>query len=90
MRALVSVAIALTAAVVAIVTFPVFLQLRSGGTKVFEPQVMDDALLASLASAALLFGVLAIFSIGLASLPAGIVLLLLLFRALRRRPLEAT
>ena len=42
------------------------------------------ALLAVLASASLLFGFLAAFSIGLAFLPAGVVLLLLLYRALSR------
>ncbi len=47
MRALVSVATAVTAAAVGIVAFPVFLQLRAGGTKVFEPQPMDFALLAA-------------------------------------------
>ncbi len=41
-------------------------------------------LLAILASGCLLFGVLAAFSIGLAILPAGIVFLVLLFRAIRR------
>ena len=44
------------------------------------------ALLALFASAALLFGFLAVFSIGLAVLPVGIVLLVVLFRALRRAP----
>jgi len=44
------------------------------------------ALLALFASAALLFGFLAAFSIGLAVLPLGIVLLVVLFRALRRAP----
>jgi len=51
---------------------------RSGGRRV--------ALLALFASAALLFGFLAVFSIGLAVLPVGIVLLVVLFRALRRAP----
>lgn len=45
------------------------------------------AFIAILASAALLFGVLAAFSIGLAFLPAAVVLLVLLFRAMRRRDL---
>jgi len=44
------------------------------------------ALLAVFASAALLFGFMAMFSIGLAVLPLGIVLLVVLFRALRRAP----
>ena len=44
------------------------------------------ALLALFASAALLFGFMAAFSIGLAVLPLGIVLLVVLFRALRRAP----
>ena len=43
------------------------------------------ALLAMLASAFLLCGVLAAFSIGIAFLPAGIVLMLLLYRAIGRR-----
>lgn len=43
------------------------------------------ALLATLASGFLLFGVLAAFSIGIAFLPAGIVLMLLLYRAIARR-----
>lgn len=42
------------------------------------------ALLATLASGFLLFGVLAAFSIGIAFLPAGIVLMLLLYRAIAR------
>lgn len=44
------------------------------------------ALFALLASGALLFGFFAAFSIGLAFLPAGLVFLLLLYRALRRTP----
>jgi hypothetical protein len=44
------------------------------------------ALLALFASAALLFGFLALFSIGLAVLPLGIVLLVVLFRAIWRAP----
>jgi hypothetical protein len=44
------------------------------------------ALLALFASAALLFGFLAVFSIGLAVLPLGVVLLVVLFRAIRRAP----
>jgi hypothetical protein len=44
------------------------------------------ALLGSLSAAALLLGPLAIFSIGLPLIPAGIVLLLLLYRALQRAP----
>jgi hypothetical protein len=48
------------------------------------------AVLAILASAALLFGCMAVFSIGLAVLPLGIVLLVVLFRALRRAPAYAT
>jgi hypothetical protein len=47
------------------------------------------ALLATLASGFLLFGVLAAFSIGIAFLPAGIVLMLLLYRAIRRRETSA-
>lgn len=44
------------------------------------------ALLALFASAALLFGFLALFSIGLAVMPVGMLLLVVLFRALRRGP----
>jgi hypothetical protein len=44
------------------------------------------ALLALFASAALLFGCMAVFSIGLAILPVGVVLIVVLFRALRRAP----
>ena len=108
-------ALATVAAAVVVAAFPLFLELRSMGTKKFEPQPFDFVLLAasvfamalgaqivplrtaryltlvaSLASGSLLFGFLAIFSIGLAFLPAGIVLLLLLYRALRRSPLSAS
>ena len=44
------------------------------------------AMLALFASAALLFGFLALFSIGLAVMPVGMLLLVVLFRALRRGP----
>jgi len=47
------------------------------------------ATLATVGSAALLFAVLALFSIGLAVLPLGVVLVVLLYRALRRRPSTA-
>ena len=103
--------VSLVAAAVSIAAFPLYLALRSGGSKIFEPQPFDFALLAAstfalalgaqvvplrasryltllavLASAALLFGFFAIFSIGLAFLPAGVVFVLLLYRALRRTP----
>ncbi len=105
------VAVATIAAVLAVLAFPAFLELRSGGTKMFEPQPMDFALLgvsafamtlgaqlvawrslwkigllSLLSGAALLFGCLAIFSIGLAVFPVGVVLLVVLYRALRRMP----
>jgi hypothetical protein len=48
------------------------------------------ALLALFASAALLFGFMAVFSIGLAVLPLGIVLLVVLFRALGRAAANTT
>lgn len=48
------------------------------------------ALLALFASAALFFAFMAAFSIGLAFLPLGIVLLVVLYRALRREPGFAT
>jgi hypothetical protein len=111
MRSLRVVAIASIAAALATASFPAFLALRSMGTKIFEPQPFDFALLfaaafgivlglqvvawrgsryivvtATLASGFLLFGFLAAFSIGLAFLPAGVVLLLLLYRGLRRMP----
>jgi hypothetical protein len=47
------------------------------------------AFLAMLGAAALLFGILGAFGIGLAFLPLAIVALILLCRALRRRPLSA-
>jgi hypothetical protein len=93
----------------AILLFPVYLTLRAAGSKMFEPERFDYALLAGavfgiafgaqlvpwrrgsyvallaiLASGSLLFAFMAIFSIGIAFLPAGIVLTLLLYRALRR------
>jgi hypothetical protein len=46
------------------------------------------ALLGALGAAGMLFGVLAMFSIGLAFFPAALVLLVLLARAVRRRPLS--
>jgi len=48
----------------------------------------DIGLVAVCASTCLLFGLLAAFSIGLAFIPAGAILLLLLARALRRRPAQ--
>jgi hypothetical protein len=47
------------------------------------------AFLAMLGAAALLFGILGAFGIGLAFLPLAIIALVLLYRALRRRPLSA-
>lgn len=47
------------------------------------------AVLAVLASGFLLFGFMAVFSIGIAFLPAGIVLTMLLYRALRRRQVSS-
>jgi len=44
------------------------------------------AFLALFASAALLFGFMAVFSIGLAILPIGLVVIVVLYRALRRAP----
>lgn len=54
------------------------------GAQAVSGTVRYVALLAVLASASLLFALLAVFSIGLAFLPAGAVLVLLLYRALRR------
>lgn len=104
--------VAIAAAVASPFLFVIYLNARSGGAKVFEPQGFDYALLvvgilgiiggmqvvpwrragyvgvlALLASASLLFGVLAAFSIGLAFLPVALVLLVLLFRRLRRSSL---
>lgn len=47
-------------------------------------------LFATLASGCLLFGILAVFSIGLALLPAGVVMLVLLYRRLRLAPRDMT
>ncbi len=105
---------AIFAAASATLLFPLYLSLRAGGNKVFEPHPFDFALvavatfaiavgaqlvpwsragyiafLALLGSAALLFGVLGAFGIGLAVLPVGIVAIVLLYRALHRRPLSA-
>jgi hypothetical protein len=110
------VAVAGVASIAAVLLFPAFLSLRAAGTKAFEPERFDYALLAiavfciatgaqfvpwrrspyvallaALASASLLFGVIASFSIGLAFVPAGIVFVLLLYRAIRRHePRSAT
>ena len=114
-RALRIVMVAIGAAVVALLAFPVFLALRGAGSAVFEPERFDFVLLgaaafgialgaqlvpwgrarripwlAIFASAALFFAFMAAFSIGLAILPLGIVLLVVLFRALRRDPARAT
>lgn len=48
------------------------------------------AALAMLASGSMLFGTLTPLSLGIAVLPAGLVFLLLLYRALRRRPRSGT
>lgn len=106
--------VATAASVAAVLMFPWLLSLRAAGTKIFEPERFDYALLAGaafgfafgaqvvpwrrapyvaflaiLATGFLLFGVMAIFSIGIAFLPAGIVIMLLLYRALRRRDLAS-
>jgi len=113
-RALRIVAVATAASLGAILLFPAFLTLRAAGSKMFEPERFDYALLAGavfgialgaqlvpwrraayvallamLASGFLLFGILGAFSIGLAFLPSGFVLLLLLFRAIQRRERSA-
>jgi hypothetical protein len=109
------VAIAIATAVVAILAYPAFLDIRAAGAAVFEPERFDFvllgaaafgiaigvqvvpwrgarrvALIALFASAALLFSFMAMFSIGLAVLPLGIVLLVVLFRAIRRAPAYAS
>jgi hypothetical protein len=103
---------AILAAAFATVLFPIYLSLRAGGNKVFEPHPFDFALVAIatfaiaigaqlvpwraatnvavlgvLVGAGLLFGVFAIFSIGLLVLPVSLVLLVVLARAISRRPL---
>jgi hypothetical protein len=108
MRPLRVVANATAVGALAILAFPAFLVLRSTGSRLFEPQPFDFALLGASAFAItlgaqvapwrsrrfitglaivttgfLMFGFLAAFSIGLPFLPAGIVLLLVLYRRLR-------
>jgi hypothetical protein len=103
---------AIFAAASATLLFPIYLALRAGGAKVFEPHPLDFALvaiatfaiavgaqlvpwraatsvaiLAMLVGAGLLFGVFAIFSIGLLVLPVSLVLLVVLARAIPRRGL---
>jgi hypothetical protein len=100
---------AIIAATSATLLFPLYLSLRAGNNKIFEPQAFDFALVAisvfaivigmqivpwraatnvavlgTLAGAGLLFGVLAIFSIGLLVLAVAIVLLVVLARAIAR------
>jgi hypothetical protein len=103
---------AIFAAAFTMLLFPVYLSLRAGGNKVFEPHPFDFALVAIstfaiavgaqvvpwraatsvgvlglLVGAGLLFGALAIFSIGLIVLPVAIVLLVILARAIPQRGL---
>jgi hypothetical protein len=103
---------AILAAASATLLFPIYLALRAGGNKVFEPHPLDFALvavstfaiaigvqvvpwraatnvavLAVLVGAGLLFGVMALVSIGLFVLPVTIVLLVILARAIPRRGL---
>ncbi|HEY8785441.1 MAG TPA: hypothetical protein VIN63_03075 [Candidatus Limnocylindria bacterium] len=105
--------VAIAAAAVAALLFPVYLRVLAGDSRVFEPQVFDFALVAiatfaiavgaqivpwrkatnvavmgTLVGAGLLFGVLAIFSIGVLVLPVAIVLLVVLARAIGRAPLS--
>ena len=107
------VVVAMAAAALATLAFPVYLTLRAGDNKVFEAQPFDFALVAistfviaagvqavpwrsstnvavlgTLVGAGLLFGVLAIFSVGLLVLPVAVVLLIVLARAIRRAPLS--
>jgi hypothetical protein len=101
--------VATFAAAFAVLLYPVYLALRAGGNKVFEPHPFDFALiavaafaialgsqivpwraatnvavLALLAAAGLLFGSLAILSIGLVVLPVALVVLVVLARAVAR------
>lgn len=107
------VVVAMAAAALATLAFPVYLTLRAGDNKVFEAQPFDFALVAistfaiaagvqaapwrsstnvavlgTLVGAGLLFGVLAIFSVGLLVLLVAVVLLIVLARAIRRAPLS--
>jgi len=107
------VVVAIAAAALATLAFPVYLTLRAGDNKVFEAQPFDFALVAistfaiaagvqaapwrsstnvavlgTLVGAGLLFGVLAIFSVGLLVLLVAVVLLIVLARAIRRAPLS--
>jgi hypothetical protein len=106
-RALRIVAIAITAAVLAVALFPAFLAVRAGDSKIIEAQPFDFVLIALgalclavgmqvvpwrspspvaigvLTGAGLLFGVMP-SSIGLPVLVASIVILLMLYRVLRR------
>jgi hypothetical protein len=104
---------AIFAAASATLLYPVYLSLRAGGDKVFEPHPFDFALvtvatfaiavgaqlvpwraapniavLAVLVGAGLLFGALAIFSIGLLIVPVALVLLVVLARVIPRHPLS--
>jgi hypothetical protein len=105
------VVVAIAAAALATLLFPLSLTLRAGDNKVFEPQPFDFGLVAistfaiavgaqlvpwraatnvavlgTLVGAGLLFGALAIFSVGLVVLPVAIVLLVILGRAIGRAP----
>ena len=107
------VAVALGAATLAALIFPLYLRVLAGDNKVFEAQVFDFALvgiatfgiavgvqivpwrdatnvavLGTLVGAGLLFGVLAIFSVGVLILPVAIVLLVILARAIGRAQLS--
>ncbi len=106
-------AFAAAASAFSLLLFPVYLRLRAGDNKVFEPQPYDFFLVAAatfiiaigaqvvpwrgaanvavlglLVGAGLLFGALAIFSVGLLVLPVAIVLLVVLGRAIRRAQLS--
>jgi hypothetical protein len=108
------VAVAIAAAAVAALLFPVYLTVRAGDNKVLEAQPFDFALVAiatfviavgvqivpwrgarnvavlgTLVGAGLLFGALAIFSVGVLVLPVAVVLLVVLARAINRAPLSA-
>jgi hypothetical protein len=112
-RALRVAVVAIAAAAVAALLFPVYLRLLAGDSKIFEAQVFDFALVAiatfaiavgvqivpwraatnvavlgTLVGAGLLFGVLAIFSVGVLILPVAIVLLVILARAMGRAQLS--
>ena len=84
------VAIAIVASVIAILLFPGFLAVRAAGSAVFEPERFDFVLLGA-AAFGIAVGVQVVpWRSGRRVLPVGIVLLVVLFRAIRRAPAYAS